>query len=67
MMDSILKPCMLYVAETWRWTAETLTTVLTTERKFYRWCLKIQAPYGTRGAKHSLFGRLGRLAERDGA
>ncbi len=44
MMDSILMPCLLYGGETWMWTAELLGQVLTAERQFYRWCMRIQAP-----------------------
>ncbi len=51
MMDSILMPCLLYGGETWMWTAELLGQVLTAERQFYRWCMKIQAPPSAGGGQ----------------
>ena len=43
LLYSLIRPCMMHASETWKWSPELLAQVLTAEREFGRWCMRLTA------------------------
>ena len=43
LLNALVRPCMMHASETWKWSPELLAQVLTAEREFGRWCLRLAA------------------------
>ncbi len=40
---SLIRPCIMHASETWKWSPELLAQILTAEREFGRWCLRLSS------------------------
>ncbi len=43
LLYSLIRPCIMHAGEAWKWSPELLAQILTAEREFGRWCLRLSS------------------------